>query len=70
MTVEELSPEQYKELCQAYITEFWADDENGTDGPSYYDLAVADELVDPMVICNHYAGIAFNDDDFSCSARK
>ena len=70
MTVEELSPEQYKELCQAYITEFWIDDEDGTDSPSYYDLAVADELVDPMVIHIHYDGINFTNDDFSCTASK
>lgn len=70
MTVEELSPEQYKELCQSYITEFWSDDENRTEGPSYYGFAVADELVDPMVICNHYDGVTFSDDDFFCSTGK
>lgn len=70
MTVEELSKEQYKELCQFYITEFWADYEDGTSSPSCYDLAVADELVDPLVICNHYEGINFTDNDFYCTAGK
>lgn len=70
MTVEELSPEQYKELCQAYITEFWSDNEHGTDSPSYYDLAHADELVAEDVIYRHYEGINFTDDDFACTAGE
>lgn len=70
MTVRELSPEQYKELCQAYITEFWVDDEDGTESPSYYDLAVADELVAEDVIYRYYDGINFTNDDFVCTAGK
>ena len=70
MTVEELSPEQYKELCQAYITEFWVDNEDGTSSPSYYDLAYADKLVTQDVIYRYYDGVNFTDDDFSCTAEK
>lgn len=64
MTVRELNKEQYKQLCQAYITEFWADNENGTTSPSYYDLAYADELVSEDVIYRHYDGIEFVEEDF------
>ena len=70
MTARELSPEQYKELCQAYITEFWVDNEGGTSSPSYYELACADELVAEDIIYNYYDGINFTDDDFSCTAGK
>ena len=38
MTVQELNQEQYKELCQRYITEFWTDFEHGTQSPSLDDL--------------------------------
>lgn len=68
MTVKELCPEQYKELCQAYIMAFWADDEHGTQSPSYYDLVHADELVAEDVIYKYYDGINFTNDDFSCTA--
>jgi hypothetical protein len=67
MTVQELSKEQYKELCQRYITEFWTDDEHGTTSPSYDDLLCAEELVSEDVIYNHYDGINFTEDDFFCS---
>lgn len=67
MTVQELNKEQYKELCQAYITEHWTDDEHGTSSPSWGELACADELVDRNIIENHYAGIEFTEDDFFCS---
>ena len=70
MTVRELNTEQYKELCQAYITEFWVDDAHGTKAPSYYDLACADELVDENIIFDHYDGICFVPEDFACSARS
>ena len=70
MTVRELSHEQYKELCQAYITEFWSDNEDGTSSPSYYELACADELVAEDVIYNYYDGINFTDDDFSCTTGE
>ena len=70
MTVQELSREQYKELCQRYITEFWTDNEDGTDSPSMYDLACADELVDEMTIYNYYDGINFTEDDFFCSKEE
>lgn len=67
MTVRELNSAQYKELCQAYITEFWTDDEHETTSPSYYELACADELVDQEIIYNHYDGINFVPEDFGCS---
>ena len=67
MTVQELNREQYKELCQAYITEFWTDDAHGTKLPSMSELACADELVAEDVIYSHYAGINFVPEDFSCS---
>lgn len=67
MTVQELNQDQYKELCQAYITQFWTDDEHGTESPSYGDLAYADELVDANIIYKYYDGIIFTEDDFFCS---
>lgn len=67
MTVRELNKDQYKELCQAYITEFWTDDEHGTSRPSMGELACADELVDPEIIYNYYDGINFVEEDFFCS---
>lgn len=70
MTVQELSKEQYKELCQAYITEFWVDNEHGTTSPSMGELVCADELVAQDVIFNHYEGINFTDDDFFCTAKS
>lgn len=70
MTVQELSREQYKELCQSYITEFWTDFEEGTTSPSYYDLAYADELVAEDIIYSHYDGINFTEDDFFCSKEE
>ena len=67
MTVSELNQEQYKELCQRYITEFWTDLVDGTNEPSYYDLVHADELVSEDVIYRYYDGIEFTEDDFFCS---
>lgn len=67
MTVRELNPEQYKELCQRYITEFWTDLEEGSSSPSYDDLIHADELVTEDVIYRYYEGITFTEDDFFCS---
>lgn len=67
MTVRELSPEQYKELCQDYITRFWVDNEHGTSEPSWYDLAYADEMVAEAVIYKYYDGVEFTDEDFTCS---
>ena len=67
MTVQELNREQYKELCQDYITHFWFDYEGKTSGPSWYELARADELVDRNIIYNYYEGINFVPEDFSCS---
>ena len=70
MTVRELNQEQYKELCQRYITEFWTDLEEGTTSPSYYDLVHADELVSEDVIYNYYDGIEFTEDDFYCGKEE
>jgi hypothetical protein len=70
MTVRELSPGQYKELCQDYISRFWEDSADGTDAPSWGELACADELVDRNVIENYYDGITFTNDDFACTAGK
>lgn len=67
MTVQELNPEQYKELCQAYIVEHWTDDEHGTSSPSWYELACADELVSEDVIYRYYDGVNFVPEDFGCS---
>lgn len=67
MTVYELNSEQYKELCQRYITEFWTDDEYGTESPSWEDLACADELVSEDVIYRYYDGVDFVEEDFSCA---
>lgn len=68
MTVRELNKEQYKELCQRYITEFWTDSEGGTTSPSLEDLMVADESVSEDIIYHHYDGIIFTNDDFFCTA--
>lgn len=70
MTVRELNREQYKELCQRYITEFWTDDEHGTTSPSIGELACADELVSEDVIYRYYDGIYFTEDDFFCSKEN
>ena len=67
MTVRELNRDQYKELCQRYITEFWTDDEHSTSSPSLGELMCADELVDPNIIYNYYEGINFVEEDFFCS---
>jgi hypothetical protein len=67
MTVQELNRDQYKELCQRYITEFWTDDEHGTTSPSLGELSCADELVDSNIIYNHYDGVNFVEEDFFCS---
>ena len=70
MTVYELNAQQYKELCQAYLSNFWVDNENGTTSPSYHDLACADELVDPQIIYDYYDGVDFVEEDFSCNNVK
>ena len=70
MTVQELNPEQYKELCQNYITQFWTDLDDGTDLPSWGDLACADELVSEDIIYKYYDGIVFTEDDFSCGKES
>lgn len=67
MTVRELNRDQYKQVCQDYITRFWTDDEYGTSGPSMSELACADELVSEDVIFRSYDGINFTEDDFFCS---
>ena len=70
MTVRELNKEQYKELCQNYITNFWTDNEGGTTSPSLAELSVADELVSEDVIYNYYDGTTFTNDDFFCTTGK
>ena len=70
MTVRELNPEQYKELCQNYITQFWTDLGDETDSPSWGDLACADELVSEDIIYKYYDGIVFTEDDFSCGKES
>ena len=67
MTIQELNQDQYKELCQRYITEFWTDSEHGTTSPSLGELACADELVDPNIIYDYYTWINFVEEDFFCS---
>ena len=70
MTVQELNQEQYKQVCQDYITRFWVDDTHGTDEPSWWDLAYADELVDESIIYDYYDGVNFTEDDFCCSKEE
>ena len=70
MTVRELNAEQYKELCQRYITEFWTDDEHDTTSPSLNDLLCADELVSEDVIYRYYDGIEFVEEDFFCGKEE
>lgn len=70
MTVQELNPEQYNELCARYITEFWTDLVDGTSAPSYYDLVHANELVSEDVIFRYYDGMIFTKDDFFCSKEE
>ena len=70
MTVRELNQEQYKELCQDYITRFWTDFEKETTSPSWGDLACADELVSEDIIYNYYDGIEFTEDDFFCEKEE
>ena len=70
MTVRELNREQYKELCQRYITEFWTDLEDRTTSPSYYDLVHADEYVSEYIIYNYYDVIEFTEDDFFCGKEE
>jgi hypothetical protein len=67
MTVRELNRDQYKQLCQDYITRFWTDDEHGTSEPSWHELACAAELVDENVIYDYYDGVNFVEEDFFCS---
>lgn len=67
MTVRELNRDQYKQVCQDYITRFWTDNEHGTTSPSLGELACADELVDQEIIYDYYDGINFVEEDFFCS---
>lgn len=67
MTIHDLSPEEYLELCQRYITEQWSDEEHDSSSPSYLDLALADKLVDRKVLENHYCGVEFVTEDFFCN---
>lgn len=64
LTVKDLNSEQYKQLCQNYITEFWTDFESDTKSPSLNDLMVADELVSEDVIYRYYDGVVFTNEDF------
>lgn len=64
LTVRDLNSEQYKQLCQSYITEFWSDFESNTKSPSLGDLEVADELVSEDVIYRYYDGVVFTNEDF------
>lgn len=70
MTVRELNQEQYKELCQDYITRFWTDFETGTTSPYWGDLACADKLVSEDIIYDYYDGIEFTEDDFFCEKEE
>lgn len=70
MTSRDLSPDQFKELCQRYITDNWTDSVNNTTSPSYDDLANAEELVAEDVIHDYYEGVVFTNDDFFCTAGK
>ncbi|MBQ7818604.1 MAG: hypothetical protein IJ341_02785 [Bacteroidales bacterium] len=70
MTSRDLSPDQFKELCQRYITDNWTDSVNHTTAPAYDDLSNADELVDEEIIHNYYEGITFTNDDFFCTAGQ
>ena len=60
MTTHELNREQMTELKGKYLCET-------QDSVSYGELADADEIVSDQTIHEHYAGIYFVDDDFTCS---
>lgn len=61
MDVRELTRAQLDELKQNYICSIY-------DSPSWGDLADVDRIPD-SVIFEYYAGIAFSNDDFFCSAK-
>lgn len=67
MKVDELNPEQYKELCQEYILNFWTDEDGRPSSPSLTELACADELVSQDVIFNYYKDFEFTDEYFTGS---
>lgn len=73
MTVYDLNREQLTELKQAYYSELVNEGTFGEiigrdyDEPSYYDLAMIDEIISDEFICEHYAGCIFTEDDFFCT---
>lgn len=62
MTVYELTREQLDELKTAYA------DQLQEDGISWGELAASQEIPDDIIL-EHYAGIEFVPDDFSCSSE-
>lgn len=70
MTVHELSREQLDELKVSYACQLrdCGEDEEVI-GISYAELVSA-SLIPDDVIFNHYDGICFVDDDFSCSVKE
>lgn len=71
MRVDELSRQQLIELKQAYLTQL--DDSGeleevlGCDSLSYSDLVNADDIVSDTLVLEHYEGMEFSEDDFTCS---
>ena len=67
MTFDELNDEQKRELKQRILVD--RDDKN-PEGPSYGELADADEIVSDDEAREWAAGMEFSPDDFSCSASS
>ena len=74
MDVHDLSRDQLVELKQNYLSEL-ADEGSFAEvmdcdynEPSYWDFAMADEIVPDDVIFKNYEGVCFVPDDFFCTA--
>lgn len=65
MSVLELIPEQLEELKQSMLFERL--DARG-ECPSYGEIANVGETISNEEVFAHYAGYAFNNDDFFCTA--
>lgn len=65
-TVYDLTPAQLAELKQTYAVQLAE-----TEGEEIFwgDLADAENIIPDAVIFEHYDGIIFSDDDFSCTAE-
>lgn len=74
--VTELTREQLEELKQDYMGELVNEGtfrevmDADCDEPSYWHLAMADELIPDEFIFEYYAGVGFVNDDFFCTAGR